>query len=358
MYFNIIFSLAFFILILLGIFCAGNLLINSFSLFAKKKKILVYSLIAFLIFCFLLSFGLLNNYHNDLLLVFYISSSFIFGLLTQLMLFGFLYLLVSFFLKANKKWKLPISRAFLGLALLFFSLGVYNAFNTQVKTIQLNNVASGQKVVHLSDLHLSHIHGLGYLEKLVSQVNTLEADLIIISGDLFDGSDQKIDKFTKALKQFKAPTIFVFGNHDTYLFREDVSRVVKEAGLIELSDEALVIKDLEIIGFDYLSHEDSNIRREIASLLPEKEYPRIVINHVPVDYKEAYALQADLMLAGHTHRGQIFPISIITKMIYGQYSYGLANYLEMLVYTSAGLGTWGPPVRTPFPGEIVLFQLN
>lgn len=357
MHFNIIFSLAFFVLVFIGVFVSGKLLIISFSWFNKKRKIFVYASIALVILLFFLSFSLLNNFQHNLLALFYIISAVLFALLSQLMLFGLLYYLISLFLK-KKRWKKLTAQGLLILSSLFFILGIYNAFNARVKTVSLDNFNIEKKIVHLSDLHLGHIHGPTYLNRLVSQVNDLNADLIIISGDLFDGNDKEIDKFIEPLKEFKAPTIFVFGNHDVYIFQEDVRRVIEEAGLIELSDKALVISDLEIIGFNYMSHEDSNIRRGIESLLPEKLSPRIVVNHVPVDYKEAHALEADLMLAGHTHRGQVFPISIITKLIYGKYAYGLSNYLDMLVYTSAGLGTWGPPIRTPFRGEIVLFELN
>ncbi len=357
MHFNIIFSLAFFILVFLGIFLAGNLIIYSFSLFNKKSKLLVYSINTLVIFLFFISFGLVNNYQNNLLTLIYIISAVLFALLSQLMFFGLLYYLTSLCFR-KKKVKLVVAQVILVLSILFFVLGSYNAFNARVKTISLNSIGIQQRVVHLSDLHLGHIHSQRYLNKIVSQVNSLEADLIIISGDLFDGSDKEIDKFIAPLKNFQAPVVFIFGNHDVYVFSEDIKRVIEEAGLIDLSDQALVINNLEIIGFNYLSHDDSNIRREVKDLLTTKIYPRIVVNHVPVDYKEAYALEADLMLSGHTHRGQIFPISAITKLIYGKYSYGLSDYLDMSVYTSAGLGTWGPPIRTPFRGEIVLFETN
>jgi len=258
----------------------------------------------------------------------------------------------------TKKKKIFLARLCLGLSILVFLLGLYNAFNPKVKTISLDNWNSQQRIVHLSDLHLGHIYGPNYLTKVIKKVNDLDADLVIISGDLFDGSDREIDKFVEALSKFEQPTIFIFGNHDSHNFKENVRQVVKQAGLIELSDKALVINNLEIIGFDYISSQDSNIRRKIEDILPEKKYPRIVVNHVPVDYREAQTLKADLFLAGHTHRGQFFPLSLITKMIYGKYSYGLSNYLDMIVYTSAGLGTWGPPIRTPFQGEIVLFEIN
>lgn len=358
MYFNLIFSTAFFTLFILGLYLSANLIIKAFALKNRFLKISIYFTPFLILVLFFTSFALASNYQNNFLAYFYIIFGLLFALLSQLMLFGFFYYLIFLFLKRKKSIQV-LAKIFLSLAFVSFLLGVYNAFNFEVKVIDLSHRFTAQtNIVHLTDLHLGYIYGPGYLEKLVSRVNHLEADLIVISGDLFDGSDKEIDKFVVSLQKFKSPVIFIFGNHDVYSgFKDKVSEVVKEAGLIELKDEALLINNLEIIGFDYLSNSDSNLRREIKNLLAQKEYPRIVVNHVPVDYREAHALGADLMLAGHTHRGQVFPLSLITRLIYGQFAYGLSNYQEMLFYTSAGVGTWGPPIRTPFRGEISLISL-
>jgi uncharacterized protein len=358
MYFNIIFSLAFFSLLFLGIFLVANLLITSFSLKKKGYKLGIYIITVALIINFILSLILVNSSSNNWLSYFYITSALLFGLLSQLMLFGLIFQLLSWFLKDYRN-KANLAKLFLFFSILTFFLGLYNAFNVKIKTVNLENYGGSQRIALVSDLHLGHIYGPSHLSKIISKLNQIEADIIIISGDLFDGSDREIDEFIDPLKELQAPTIFVFGNHDVYTgFKEEVRRVVSQAGLIELSDQAMLINNLEIIGFDYISNSDSNIRREIKDLLEEKVYPRIVVNHVPVDYKEAQALGADLFLAGHTHRGQIFPMSIITTLIYGKNSYGLSNYLDMLSYTSSGVGTWGPPIRTPFKGEIVLFNIK
>jgi predicted MPP superfamily phosphohydrolase len=63
-----------------------------------------------------------------------------------------------------------------------------------------------------------------------------------------------------------------------------------------------------------------------------------------------------LQLSGHTHRGQIFPFTWFTKRIFGDYTYGLKRFGELMVYTSSGAGTWGPPLRVGTQPEIVLIQ--
>ncbi|MCF7819943.1 MAG: metallophosphoesterase [Candidatus Pacebacteria bacterium] len=352
MFYTVVSFMLLFLFIALGIFLAGNLIITAFSLVSRNKKLFVYLLVCLSVFFFIISLPLINTYSSTLAILFHIIAALLLGLSSQLMLFGLLFYLISFF-KFKKKLLAKIA---LGLSLIFFLLGLYNAFYPRVKTIVLDDWLKENKVVHLSDLHLGYFHGVKYLDRVVKKVNSLEADVVIISGDLFDGNDKDIAKFIESLSKFKNPTIFVYGNHDVYLSDESVGSVISQAGLMALSDEARVINDLEIIGFDYLSREDSNIRRKIDNLLVEKTYPRIVVNHVPVDRAEAKALEANLMLSGHAHRGQIFPLSLIVRLMYGKYSYGLENYEGMSTYTSAGTGTWGPPLRTLFPGEIIFFQ--
>jgi hypothetical protein len=334
---------------------AGDLIYNAFNF--KKRKYLIY-LVPALFSIFFITNIILINYRAEIVFNYlYIISAVFFGFLTQVLIFGTIFYVVKYI---SSKRRL-LAKILLSLAVIFFILGTYNAFSPTVKRAEINSFNDYEdsiRIVHLSDLHLGLMYQVAYLENLVDKVNALEGDVVVISGDLFDGNDLEIGKFTPALKNFKSPVIFIPGNHDYYINRDLVSSIVLEAGFYELKDEAYKVKGVEFIGFDYLDDSDSNIRREIDNLSINKEGPRVVINHVPVDQAEAYALNADLMLSGHTHRGQISPFSLVVKYIYGDFSYGLSNYEEMITYTSAGVGTWGPPLRTLFPGEIIVFDIN
>lgn len=343
------------LLFILTHYFAGQLIYNTFSF--EKRKYLAY-LIPFLItFLFLLSTVLIN--YGDLLFFnyIYIITAVLFGFLTQILIFGTIFFLLKFIIVRRRK----LAKILFSLVIIMFLLGTYNAFFPRVKKIEINdpnNIKDKIKIVHLSDLHLGLIYRPAYLEKLVTKVNNLEGDVVVISGDLFDGNDPEIQKFIPALKKFSGPVVFVPGNHDHYVDNDLLATVISDAGLIELKNEAYMLKGVEFIGFDYLSDKDSNIRREIDNLNTNKKNLRVVINHVPVDQAEAYALKADLMLSGHTHRGQISPFSIVVRQIYSDFSYGLSNYKEMITYTSAGVGTFGPPLRTLSSGEIVMFYIN
>jgi uncharacterized protein len=357
------------LLVILGLYLAGQLFIHAWP--KIKRKYLFYYFLALITVIFISSFILLNFLNHSLLNLSFILGAVLFGALTQLMIFGGLFFLINLLIKKSSwlKNKFPgfkqkkLARFFIILSLCFFVLGSYNAFFPKVKNITLNNwpsETSGLKIVHLSDTHLGLFYPAFYLENLVKKVNKLEADLIIISGDLFDGNDKNLNKYIPALNKFKATTIFVPGNHDHYLDNNQVSKIISQTNIIELKDEAYITMNLEIIGFDYVNEKNKNNlnNREIINLNKEKKYPRIVVNHEPINQLESNNLEANLMLSGHSHRGQIFPFSLITRLIYGKYAYGLANYENMITYTSAGIGTWGPPMRTLFPGEIILFKID
>jgi hypothetical protein len=72
----------------------------------------------------------------------------------------------------------------------------------------------------------------------------------------------------------------------------------------------------------------------------------------------ARRLGVSLQLSGHTHRGQFFPFGLLTRWIYNGYAYGLHRADGFSIYISSGVGTWGPPMRTGAPPEIVAFTLK
>jgi predicted MPP superfamily phosphohydrolase len=354
---------AFLVLVIFGHYFAWQLCLEACPRLRSRRFYLLAVFIIFTLF-FLGAFMILHRSDNTILAYFYVLSAIFFGLLSQLMLFGLLFWvtrLISQKLVYLKKRPLLLPRLFVMTALVFFVFGSYNAFYPQVKTIKLKGWSEelkGKSFVQLSDLHLGAVYRPFWLEQIVRQTNTLNPNFVIISGDLFDGSDETLEEFIPALKNFSAPTIFVPGNHDYYLPTGLATETASSGTLIILSDAAQEISGLEIIGFNYLAREDSSLRREIKDLRVEADLTRIVVNHVPVDRAEAKNLGAKLLLSGHTHRGQIFPFSAFVRLLYGPFSYGLEDYEGMMTNTSSGTGTWGPPLRTLFPGEIIKFVIE
>jgi len=101
-----------------------------------------------------------------------------------------------------------------------------------------------------------------------------------------------------------------------------------------------------------------NYTKEINSWLGYSiDKPTIMMHHIPEKINEFADAGIDLMLSGHTHRGQIFPFGLITDFIFKGFDNGLNAYNDLQVYTSSGTGTWGPPMRTSSDSEIVIFKL-
>ncbi len=360
--------IVFLTLVIIGHYFAWRLTLKLFPALNHYRFYLLGGFAAITAF-FMLSFMFLHQSDSAILAGVYVFCAIFFGLLSQLMLLGafhWLIFLVRPYLPLMlgsiliKKERL-ITNIFGGVVLGLFILGTVNAFYPQVKTITLTawpEELKGKKIVHLSDLHLGAVYRPASLARVVEKVNQLDADIVIISGDLFDGSDEKLSEFIPVLKDFKATTIFVPGNHDYYVPEGEAEKTVLAGEIVTLNDRAGNFNGIEVVGLDYVGREHSNLRREIQGLSNDNALPRIVINHVPVDQAEAKALNAKLMLSGHTHRGQIFPFSFFLNLLYGRFSYGLENYEGMVTYTSAGTGTWGPPLRTLFPGEIIEFVIE
>ncbi|MFZ3116576.1 MAG: metallophosphoesterase [Syntrophales bacterium] len=259
------------------------------------------------------------------------------------------------------------------LALLFSAYGFHNAFHPQIKIIDvsLKNLPTawkGKKIVQLSDIHLGHIHGTASLQDLVTQTNAQDPDLILITGDLFDGTDGNLNDFIQPLNSLRANKgiFFVTGNHETYLGLDKTFAVLNQTPIKVLNNETVDIDGLQIVGISY------PIRGEAGSSgkLPnygsyisafrdlDRTKPGILMHHAPTSLDQAQAAGIALQLSGHTHKGQIWPFSLITWLIYGKYHYGLHARGDFQIYTTNGACTWGPPMRTGNTPEIPVFRLQ
>ncbi len=260
------------------------------------------------------------------------------------------------------------SRPFLFAVALGFSIyGVWNAFHPRVKNIEveIKNLPPEWKnktVIQLSDVHLGHIQGAPYLEKLVKQINALHPAAVFITGDLFDGMDGALDSFVQPLNEIQAKEgiYFVTGNHETYLGVDKVSEALKNTKVKIMKNEVADISGLKIIGINYPQQGEANNEINILKTLKDNfsGQPNILLFHSPVNIEQVKEAGVNLQLAGHTHKGQLFPFNFITQLVYKGYDYGLHQNGEFSVYTTSGASTWGPPMRTGNIPEIVQIRLK
>jgi predicted MPP superfamily phosphohydrolase len=189
---------------------------------------------------------------------------------------------------------------------------------------------------------------------------------VVITGDLVDSKAALSGDMFAPFKELKKPTYFVYGNHDVYVGLDEVIKKLRENNVTVLQNEVLDVNNLKLIGLNYMKADDSvydphQVTDEtIKDTLPNLDFsgdsPKVVLHHGPwgVEYMNEH--KVDLVLAGHTHGGQLFPFNLIANRIF-TYNKGLAQYRETYVYVSTGIATYGPVMRLGTDNEISFITL-
>ncbi len=255
--------------------------------------------------------------------------------------------------------------------IIFVAGGFINTWFPKVKTLNLtiDKKAGKLKTLHVvafSDMHLGTLIGKNKLFRLVSKVNSLDPDIILVPGDIIDEDVGPVARGGAGLllQQFKARygTYAVTGNHE-YIGGVDVARTfLTQNGVTLISDTALLIDD----SFYVAGREDRSMswfgkkRRKSLEVIVEdvqKELPLILLDHQPFYLEQARQNSVDLQLSGHTHHGQLWPFNGITRIIYER-SRGYLKMGNTHYYVSCGVGGWGPPIRTVSRPEILNIYLH
>ncbi|RLC36883.1 hypothetical protein DRH27_04560 [Candidatus Falkowbacteria bacterium] len=332
--------------------------------------------------------SVLVHFRQNLITKFlYVGSGLWFGLLINLLLAIGIFWLVLLILKI---FKINTNIYWLGYlaiigAVLYLGFGIYNVYTPRVNNIivkikDLPEEWQGKTIVQLSDVHLGIVLEKNFLNSVVSKTNNLKPEIIAITGDLFDGMDGNLEEFIGPLNNLKAEkgVYYVTGNHETYLSTTEVFNILDQTKINVLKDEIVNINGLQVIG---ISYPELNENKDTKKIIENNknfslEEPSILLYHSPTgifsennshndiyfslnrDFNTVQELGIDFQLSGHTHRGQIFPFNFITKLIYGQYDYGLHYINDFAIYTSSGVGVWGPTMRTGSRSEIVAITLE
>jgi predicted MPP superfamily phosphohydrolase len=254
--------------------------------------------------------------------------------------------------------------AWFAVALLAATWGMINANLTRVSRVKvrLANLPpswQGRTAAMISDLHLGHVRGANFARNIAARIRQLRPEIVFLAGDLYDGSYADLDALASPLRGLNAPLghYFVAGNHEEMRNPGAHLQAAKNAGLRLLNNEKVVVDGMQIIGVHY--HEASHPERlntALGKMAIDREQASVLLVHAPDQLAVAEQAGISLQLSGHTHRGQFFPWTWLTKRMYKQFAYGLQRFGQMLVYTSSGAGTWGPPLRVCSHPEIVLIQ--
>jgi len=252
------------------------------------------------------------------------------------------------------------------------SYGVWRAFQppllreVAVRLPGLPRSLDGFRLVQMSDLHIGDVLGRPFLEELVRRCNALRPDLVAVTGDLVDGSVEHLGPAVSALRELTSRhgTFFITGNHEYYSGDREWAQALTDMGIQVLRNRYVTLGDaggrLDLVGVDDYGQRDVpngrgyDLDQALSGRDPSR--PAVLLAHQPRGVEEALARGIGLQLSGHTHGGQLFPITLLVDAAY-RYSAGLYRVGEGHVYVSRGTGFWGPPMRIGSPPEITAVTL-
>jgi predicted MPP superfamily phosphohydrolase len=233
-----------------------------------------------------------------------------------------------------------------------------------VKTSKIPEKIGRFRVVQISDVHLGLIVGKSRLKRILRQVKDARPDILVSTGDLVDGQMDDLETLTDIFQNI--PTRYgkfaITGNHEFYAGIDRALAFTEKAGFTVLRGEGITVSNfLNIAGVDDPARGSYDPDRAVSEKAPFEKLPRekftLFLKHQPVISSESIGM-FDLQLSGHTHKGQIFPFNLVTKLCYPMHT-GISKVNgNALLYVSRGSGTWGPPVRFLSPPEVTIIDIT
>ena len=237
---------------------------------------------------------------------------------------------------------------------------------TVVRIDHLPPDLEGFRIVQLTDLHISAGIRRRFVQDLVERTNTLSADLIVLTGDIVDGTCTEIGYDAAPLAGLTARQgiFFVTGNHEYWYGADEWIREMERMGFtVLMNDHHLIAQGSGkmLVGgvADYSAPSRSSHASSPAKAMGDVSGMdvKILLAHQPRSIYEAARAGFDLQLSGHTHGGQLGPFRWLRSL--GQpFQSGLYRYENTQIYVSNGAGYWGLPLRIGAPSEISLLILE
>ncbi len=233
----------------------------------------------------------------------------------------------------------------------------------EVKLSLFPEALNGYRIVLLTDLHIGGTLDSVWLQKVVERTNELSPNLIVITGDMVDAPPHMLLHEMQSLSLLNAENgvFFVTGNHEYYAGAEEWIPAIESLGIRVLRNEHSIIRkgdsSFALLGVDdfnasrILPDHGSDLNKACKGIPPNTE--TILLAHQPRQIFEAAQKNLGLQLSGHTHGGQIWPITHFVPL-QQPYNKGLFSHpgSRTQVYVSQGTGYWGPPMRLGTENEI------
>ena len=313
------------------------------------KRLLYYTLVKYaLIFISIFFFAFLVS--NILYSILYFIYFTYLGLLINSSMFCALYQIISkltLISPLNSKIFVTIFPIMITIYSLFKAQTLY----FQEETIFYKGYKDKLKIMHISDMHLGAIYQKNSVDNLVEIINQHAPDVVVITGDISDGSLKVESDWLQPFNRVYDNTevLYITGNHENLYGKEDIISdisKIKKIKYIGNSEEIVQIKGINFIGIDYEYLQGKERAKKIIEKNNIKNGINILLYHIPnISLEDLNDINIFLMLAGHTHGGQIFPFTIFAWM-FNKYFTGLySNNNKNYVFVSSGYGTALTPMR-------------
>ncbi len=217
------------------------------------------------------------------------------------------------------------------------------------------------KIVQVSDTHLGIGVSVNRLKKLTALIQSLNPDIIVFTGDIFEETHLRPQEYTAALKALtpRYGKYAVLGNHEYYRGAQNNIDLWRDADIMPLLNTSAQAGGINIIGLNDVK--TSHISREQFTALlaanTDNNKFNLLLSHTPLYFEDAANNGINLMLSGHTHNGQIWPFNYLVKLSF-KYAHGLYKYQNSNIYVTSGTFFWGPPMRLFTKNEVALITLS
>lgn len=240
-----------------------------------------------------------------------------------------------------------------GLLLL---ISLINGQRIVVKNLDLpaKNITRDYRFVHITDLH-SGSTDVKHAQNVVDKIKPLDPEFMVITGDLIDEFFVDV-KDLLPFQQLDFPIYLITGNHEYYLETGTIERVIKGNNIQLIDDTRIEFDELDIVGVNELATVDRTL--DVLGGIRDDRYT-IILDHQPItsEVERASKQGAQLMLSGHTHKGQLWPVGWLMTLRL-QYVAGLYEIGDMFLYVNQGTGTLGPKMRLGTVNEVTLITLK
>jgi predicted MPP superfamily phosphohydrolase len=276
-------------------------------------------------------------------------------MIVGLMLFGFslLFMLIHYAFKVRKN---IIFWLIVGTTLVYALGARINGERVIVKNINLpaENINREYRFVHITDLHNGSTDKV-HAQHVVDKIKPLDPEFMVITGDFIDEYHVTTDDISP-FNQLDFPIFLITGNHEYYLEPGKIQEVIEGTDILLIDDMRISFEELDIIGVNELATVDLTLQT-LGGINPDRY--SILLDHQPKTDEAIRASEngAELMLSGHTHKGQVWPFNYLIQLGF-KYVGGLYEIGDMFLYVNQGTGTLGPKMRIGSANEVTLITLE